>query len=61
MSETTNNGGVEAAVSAANGGAAVATASPAPDREKLTKKAITADLFFLSLARERTEVRVNIL
>src|SRR5205823_14687491 len=41
MSETTNNGGVEAAVSAANDGTTAAVAD-AP-REKLTKKAITAD------------------
>src|SRR5205085_109936 len=46
MSETTNNGGVEAAVSAANAGStAVADNASAAEhpREKLTKKAITAD------------------
>jgi len=39
------------------------TATPAsePAREKLTKKAITVDLFRLSLVRERNEVRVNLL
>jgi hypothetical protein len=51
MSDTTTNGSpVEAAVSAAT--------LDAP-REKLNKKAITADLFLLSLVRERIEVRVK--
>jgi len=37
------------------------TATTEIPREKLTKKAITVDLFRLSLVRERNEVRVNLL
>ena len=56
QNSTPTNGNGSAASTAT---AAAIIAPPAPEREKLTKKAITADLPFLSL-RERTEVRVKI-